>query len=103
MRHEYTRRRAALTAAFADGKAGHLLGDQAGLHVVLQTRRDADETAAAARQHGVAVGTLTRFYAGPVTSSGLVIGYGGAPLAQVARGSRILGQVLARTAIHAPL
>jgi len=102
MRHEYTRRRAALAASFASGQGGHLLGDQAGLHVVLQTRCDADETAAAARRHGVAVGTLTRFYAGPVTSSGLVIGYGGAPLAQVTRASRILHQILADAAGHTP-
>jgi GntR family transcriptional regulator / MocR family aminotransferase len=100
MRHEYTRRRAALAATFAAGTAGHLAGDQAGIHVVLQTRHDADEIAATARQHGVAVGTLTRFYSGPVTSSGLVIGYGGAPLAQVSSGSRILHQILTGTPSH---
>jgi GntR family transcriptional regulator / MocR family aminotransferase len=94
MRHEYTRRRSALTEAFADGRAGQLLGDQAGIHLVLPTRRDADEIAAAAGQRGVAVGTLTRFYCGPVTRSGLVIGYGGATLADVARGGRILHQIL---------
>ncbi len=95
MRHEYTRRRAALTAAFADQKAGHLLGDQAGLHVVLQTRGDAGAAATAASRRGVAVGTLTRFYAGSVAHNGLVIGYGGAPLDGVARGARILHQILA--------
>jgi GntR family transcriptional regulator/MocR family aminotransferase len=94
MRHEYARRRAALTAIFRDGKAGHLLGDDAGLHVVLQTSRDADTDVATIRQHGVAVGTLTRFYAGPVTSNGLVIGYGGATLTQVGQGSQILRQIL---------
>jgi len=94
MRHEYARRRAALTAIFRDGKAGHLLGDEAGLHVVLQTGRDADADVATVSQHGVAVGTLTRFYTGPVTSNGLVIGYGGATLAQVGQGSRILRQIL---------
>jgi GntR family transcriptional regulator / MocR family aminotransferase len=93
MRHEYERRRAVITAAFADGQAGCLLGDQAGLHVVLPTQ-DADAVAVTARQHGVAVGTLTRFHAGPVTSNGLVIGYGGASLAQVARGSHILHRIL---------
>ena len=97
MRHEYTRRRAALTAAFADQKAGHLLGDQAGMHVVLQTRHDADTAAATATQHGLAVGTLTRFYAGPVTRNGLVIGYGGAPLAGVTRGAQILHHILTGT------
>ena len=104
MRHEYARRRAAVTAAFADGQAGRLLGDQAGLHVVLHTHQDADT----ARQHGVATGTLTRFHAasvtgnGPVTGNGLVIGYGGAPLTQVARGCRILRNILAGTTGRAP-
>jgi GntR family transcriptional regulator / MocR family aminotransferase len=94
MRHEYARRRAALTAVFRDGQAGHLLGGEAGLHVVLQTSHDTDADAATARQRDVAVGTLTRYYAGPVTSNGLVIGYGGASRAQVARGSQILRQIL---------
>jgi GntR family transcriptional regulator/MocR family aminotransferase len=94
MRHEYTRRRAVLAADFADGDAGYLTGGQAGLHVVLQTGRDAGKIAAIAARHGVAVGTLARFYAGPASRSGLVIGYGGAPLAQVAHGSRILRQIL---------
>ena len=102
MRHGYARRRAAVTAGFADGKTGRLLGDQAGLHVVLRTRYDADEVVGTARRNGVAVGTLTRFHAGPVSIGGLVIGYGGAPLPDVARGCHILRQVLARAAIHAP-
>ena len=96
MRHEYARRRAAVTTAFADGKAGRLLGDQAGLHVVLRTGHDADMVAATARQHGVAVSTLTRFHIGAVASNGLVIGYGGAPREQVIRGCEILYQILAR-------
>jgi GntR family transcriptional regulator / MocR family aminotransferase len=95
MRHEYTRRRAALAAVFRDGNAGHLLGDQAGLHVVLQTRHNADTAATTATRQGVAVGTLTRFFAGPATANGLVIGYGGTPLPQVTRGCRILHQILA--------
>jgi GntR family transcriptional regulator / MocR family aminotransferase len=94
MRHEYARRRAALTAVFRDGKAGHLLGDEAGLHVVVPTGQDADTHATAAGRQGVAVGTLTRFFAGPVTRNGLLIGYGGASLAQVTSGSQILCQIL---------
>jgi DNA-binding transcriptional MocR family regulator len=69
---------------------GRLAGGEAGLHVVLQTSRDADADAATASQRGVAVGTLTRFYAGPVTGNGLVIGYGGATRTQIDRGSQIL-------------
>jgi GntR family transcriptional regulator / MocR family aminotransferase len=95
MRHEYARRRAVLGAAFADGAAGRLLGEQAGMHVVLPTRSDADAIAAAARARGVSVGTLSRFFDGPVTSNGLVIGYGGAPSALLTRGCETLRQVLA--------
>jgi GntR family transcriptional regulator / MocR family aminotransferase len=98
MRHEYARRRAVLAAAFADGVAGGLLGEQAGMHVVLPTRDDADTVAASARARGVSVGTLTRFFAGPVTSNGLVIGYGGAPGALVARGCDVLRRVLTERA-----
>jgi GntR family transcriptional regulator / MocR family aminotransferase len=68
-RHGVRPRRAAVTAVFADGRAGRLLGDQAGLHVVLQTRQDADTVAATARQHGVETGTLTRFHAAPATGN----------------------------------
>jgi GntR family transcriptional regulator / MocR family aminotransferase len=98
MRHEYARRRTALTAVFQDGQAGLLLGGEAGLHVVLQTSRDADADAATASQRGVAVGTLTRFYAGQVTGNGLVIGYGGATRTQIDRGSQILRQILTSAA-----
>ena len=97
MRHEYARRRAAVTTTFADGAAGRLLGDQAGLHVVLHTPHDAETVAATAGRQGVAVGTLTRFYASPRTTGGLVIGYGGAPLPDVARGCRIIHQILVGT------
>jgi GntR family transcriptional regulator / MocR family aminotransferase len=94
MRHEYARRRAALAAVFQDGRSGQLLGGEAGLHVVLRTSRDADADAVTASQKGVTVGTLTRFYAGPVTSNGLVIGYGGASRAQIAGASQILRRIL---------
>jgi GntR family transcriptional regulator / MocR family aminotransferase len=102
MRHEYARRRATVTAVFADGEPGRLLGDQAGLHVVLRTRHDADAVAGTARRNGVAVGTLTRFHAGPVTIGGLVIGYGGAPLPDVARGCRTLREILTAADGRAP-
>ncbi len=95
MRHDYARRRAAMTAAFQDGEAGRLLGDEAGMHMILETSRPADEVAAAAAERGVAVATLERYFAGPVTRNGLVLGYGGARLADVTRGCEILAKVLA--------
>lgn len=95
MRHDYARRRAAMTAAFHGGDAGRLLGDEAGMHMILETRQPAAEVAAAAAERGVAVATLERYFAGPVTRNGLVLGYGGARLADVARGCEILAQILA--------
>ena len=94
MRHDYARRRAAMTAAFRGRDAGRLLGDEAGMHMVLETRQPAAEVAAAAAERGVAVATLERYFAGPVTRNGLVLGYGGARLADVTRGCEILAGIL---------
>jgi GntR family transcriptional regulator / MocR family aminotransferase len=94
MRHDYARRRAAMTAAFGGGPAGRLLGDEAGMHMVLEIRQPAAEVAAAARDAGVAVATLERYYAGPVARNGLVLGYGGARLPDVARGCQVLAGLL---------
>ena len=95
MRHDYARRRAAITAVFGGGATGRLLGDEAGMHMVLETRAPAAQIAAAAAGQGVAVATLDRYFAGPVTRNGLVLGYGGARLPDVARGCGILAGILA--------
>jgi GntR family transcriptional regulator/MocR family aminotransferase len=95
MRHDYARRRAAITAVFGGGgRGGRLLGDEAGMHMVLETREPAALVAAAAAERGVAVATLERYFAGPVTRNGLVLGYGGARLPDVARGCEILAGLL---------
>ena len=94
MRHDYARRRAAMAAAFHGGGAGRLLGDEAGMHMILETRQPAAEVAAAAAERGVAVATLERYFAGPVTRNGLVLGYGGARLADVTRGCEILAGIV---------
>ena len=94
MRHDYARRRAAMTAVFGGGAAGRLLGDEAGMHMVLETNEPAATVAAAAAERGVAVATLDRYFGGPVTKNGLVLGYGGARLPDVARGCQILAGVL---------
>src|SRR6516164_9050268 len=94
MRHDYARRRAAMTAVFGAGDAGRLLGDEAGMHMVLETSDPAARVAAAAAERGVAVATLNRYFGGPVTRNGLVLGYGGARLPDVARGCEILAGVL---------
>ena len=90
MRHEYARRRAVMTGVLGGGAAGRLLGDEAGMHMVLRTDRDAEDIAGAAWQRGVAVATLARYFAGPVTVNGLVLGYGGAAGGEITRGCRIL-------------
>ncbi len=94
MRHEYARRRAVLTAAFGDQALGRLLGDDAGMHMVLEVGRDAGEIVDEARQRGVAVATVDRYFTGPVTANALVLGYGGASLADVTRACGTLADIL---------
>lgn len=96
MRREYGRRRAAVVAALG-GFAGpvRLLGDTAGLHVVLELPAGmADRLAIAALERGVAVTTLERYFAGPATRDGLVLGYGGASLSQVSRACDVLRELI---------
>ena len=97
MRREYARRRDAIVTALGDPAVpATLRGDTAGLHVVLELHGGSeDEVAAAALARGVKVHTLRRYFAGPVTAQGLVLGYGGLSLAQVAAAAGVLRGVLA--------
>jgi GntR family transcriptional regulator/MocR family aminotransferase len=101
MRHEYARRREAMTAVLGGGDAGRagpagrLLGEEAGMHMVLRTGRDAEQIAGAAWERGVAVATLARYFAGPVTVNGLVLGYGGASSGEITRGCQLLAGLAA--------
>jgi GntR family transcriptional regulator/MocR family aminotransferase len=96
MRREYARRRDAIVSALGDPAVpATLLGDTAGLHVVLELHRGSgDAVAAAARERGVAVQTLRRYFAGRPTSDGLVLGYGGLSLSEVAAGAAVLREIL---------
>jgi len=109
MRLEYARRRAALvdglTRGGRDTAAGHpgsarvpfrLLGDTAGMHVVLELPGDypADRLVDAAAARGVAVYPLDKYFGGPPTISGLILGYGTATLPQVRRAAAELAQLL---------
>jgi GntR family transcriptional regulator/MocR family aminotransferase len=96
MRREYARRRDAIVAVLGDPAVpATLLGDTAGLHVVLQLHRGhEDQVAAAALERGVAVHTLRRFFGGPPTTQGLVLGYGCLPLTQVIAAVTVLRDVL---------
>jgi GntR family transcriptional regulator / MocR family aminotransferase len=81
MRAEYARRRAAIVDAL-----GHLplLGDTAGLHVVVELPGEvADRVVERAAERGVLLASLDRYHAGPPDVHGLVIGYGGATLSQI--------------------
>ena len=110
VRLEYARRRAALV----DGLTGRgrempgagptltpfrLLGDTAGLHVVLELPRDfpVGLLIDAAAERGVAVYPLDRYFAGKPTMNGLIIGYGTASLAQIRRAAAELAVLLSRT------
>jgi GntR family transcriptional regulator / MocR family aminotransferase len=97
MRREYARRRDAIVSALGGPAVpATLRGDTAGLHVVLELHhRSEDEVAAAALARGVKVHTLRRYYAGPGTAQGLVLGYGGLPPAKVAAAATVLRDVLA--------
>jgi len=101
MRLEYARRRAALTSGLtAAGPGGYQLrGDTAGMHLVVElthgTLAAAGDLAAAATANGVALHTLDRYFAGPPSISGLVLGYGATPLTQVRRAAAILAPLLA--------
>jgi GntR family transcriptional regulator/MocR family aminotransferase len=74
---------------------GTLRGDTAGLHVVLELPGgQVDEVVAAARRRGLVLHTLRRYFAGPPTAAGLVLGYGAVPEAQVAASATVLRDVL---------
>ncbi len=92
MRAEYARRRAAVVASL-DGLA--LTGDSAGLHLVMRLppARTAPVIEAAARR-GVLLDSLDRHFAGPVTASGLVIGYGSARVHDIRRGCALIKELV---------
>jgi GntR family transcriptional regulator/MocR family aminotransferase len=105
MRLEYGRRRAALVDGLTQADEGggnrvpfRLLGDTAGMHVVLELpdAYPAEQLIEAAAQRGVAVYPLDRYFAGPSTMSGLILGYGTATLSQVRRAAAELSQFLTR-------
>ena len=123
MRLEYARRRAALvdplihqasTARHARSTAGaagpstadgqprvpfRLLGDTAGMHVVLELPPGypAARLVDAAAARGVAIYALDRYFAGEPTMSGLILGYGTATLPQIRRAVTELDHLLVVT------
>ena len=110
MRLEYARRRAALVDGLA--RAGQdtpgagrnrvpfrLLGDTAGMHVVLELPGDfpVGRLIDAAAERGVAVYPLDRYFAGQPAMNGLILGYGTATLPQIRRAAAELAMLLSRS------
>lgn len=106
MRLEYARRRAALveilTGPHAPGASPpgtfRLLGDTAGMHVVLELPPcvPADVLVAEAASRGIALTTLDRYFDGPPALNGLILGYGAAPLSKIRRAASELRALLER-------
>jgi GntR family transcriptional regulator / MocR family aminotransferase len=113
MRLEYARRRAALVEGLTHAGPPHagrdaastgpnpvpfrLLGDTAGMHVVLELPDDVPvgPLIDAAADRGVRVYPLDRYFAGQPTINGLIIGYGTATLPQIRRAAAELAPLLA--------
>ncbi|MGA8466434.1 MAG: PLP-dependent aminotransferase family protein, partial [Trebonia sp.] len=95
MRLEYGRRRAAIVEALT--APCRLLGDTAGLHVVLELPAGLppELVVAEAARRGVGLYVLDRYFAGPPSISGLILGYGATPLTQVRRAAAVLATLLA--------
>jgi GntR family transcriptional regulator / MocR family aminotransferase len=109
MRLEYARRRTALVDGLTHGDGDataqgasrvpfRLLGDTAGMHVVLELpdAYPTEHLVEAAAERGVGIYPLDRYFAGPPTMSGLILGYGTATLPQVRRAAAELSRLLTR-------
>ena len=106
MRLEYGRRRAALVDGLTHGAPGEpasrvpfrLLGDTAGMHVVLELPADypAARLIEAAAARGIRIYGLDRYFAAKPTMNGLILGYGTATLSQVRRAATELATLLTR-------
>jgi GntR family transcriptional regulator/MocR family aminotransferase len=92
MRAEYARRRATIVEALRDLPMG---GDSAGLHLVVRLpAATADRLVGDAERHGLLLDALDRHFVGPVTVSGLVVGYGSARLQDIKRGCALLRRLV---------
>jgi GntR family transcriptional regulator / MocR family aminotransferase len=98
MRRVYAERYETLYRAAETHLGEHLRVAQTtgGLHTVATLHGDLSEReiAANADAQGVTVSPLSRFLIAPAATRGLVLGFGGAPTAEIESGVRILAQVL---------
>jgi GntR family transcriptional regulator/MocR family aminotransferase len=101
MRRRYAEKRALVHDMLAPlAPHARLRGLEAGLHAFLELREGLDPRAIArlAYERGVFVASLDVFYAGAPDRLGLVLGYGGYPLPELARGVHILREVIEQCA-----
>jgi GntR family transcriptional regulator/MocR family aminotransferase len=98
MRGIYAERRRVLEAALARelGAAVRVVGDHAGMHLVVMLPADAPdhEVAVRAARRGVSVIPLSSCYTGRRTESGLVLGYGSTRLSEIPDAVRRLKAIL---------
>jgi GntR family transcriptional regulator/MocR family aminotransferase len=99
-RQHYAQRRSALLRALQPclGPQVRIGGAEQGLHLCLHFSPQVDDVALAAQaaQHGLTVRALSRYAVARRQISGLVIGYGYAPLGRIAEDGRRLAQLIAR-------
>ena len=98
LRQAYAETRALLVDALrpALGEAAWISSQSAGLHLVIRlpTGSDDQRLAESALARGVRVSALSRYFIGPASASGLVVGFGYASSETVVRCGRILAQLL---------
>lgn len=100
MRRIYAARRQVMEDKFANDLGEWLepIHGHAGLHLAafVRGRLNADSIAQRARQAGIGIYPLSRFYAGSVTRQGLVFGYGNISGHEIADGLEQLARLLRR-------
>jgi GntR family transcriptional regulator/MocR family aminotransferase len=98
LRQAYAQTRALLIAALepALNRGAWISSQSAGLHLVVRLPDgwDDQKLADTAASHGIRVSALSRYFIGATRAAGLVVGFGYAPSDKVARGGRILAQIL---------
>jgi GntR family transcriptional regulator/MocR family aminotransferase len=97
-RHSYAERRHCLLAALQPclGRHAHISGAEQGLHLCLRLPDTVDDKALALRigALGLTVRALSAYCLERTDAKGLVIGYGYAPLADIARCGPVLAKVI---------
>ncbi len=98
LRQAYAETRTLLIAALTPAldKGAWISSQSAGLHLVVRLPDgwDDQKLADTAAKHGIRVSALSRYFIGPTRAAGLVVGFGYAPSDKVARGGRVLAQIL---------